>query len=51
MLLSLACSVSCAYIGSMYINYEAKLRWRGEVVLPVLMGKVPEDKPNGVNAC
>lgn len=41
---SLACSVSCAYIGSMYINYEAKLRWRG-VVLPVLMEKYRRINP------
>lgn len=40
-LLGLACSVSCAYIGSMYVNYEAKLRGRGEVAMPVLMEKIP----------
>lgn len=40
-LLSLAFSVSCAYTGSMCVNCEAKLRWRGEGALPVLMGKVP----------
>lgn len=50
-LLRLDFSVSCVYIGSMYINYEGKLRWRVEAVLPVLMGKVLSDKPNGVNVC
>lgn len=50
-LLRLAFSGSCVYIGSMYTNYKGKLRWRAEVVLPVLMGKVLLDKPNGVNVC
>lgn len=48
--LSLTFSVSCASVGSMYINYEAKLTLR-DVALSLLMENILYHKPSGVHAC